>query len=238
MLACAGTAVAQSATELVQKNLAARGGAEKLAAIKTIAFTGKLVVGGEFELGYKEVRSRKGGAVRYDSTLQGMSQVQAWDGTTGWRLDPFQGRRDAEKMSADDARALADDGLIDGPLLASRSGGGTVTYLGREDFDGTDAYKLRVVRPDGAEYTYYLDPDTYLEIRVVETRTLRGAQQVTETEFGDYEQVDGVYFPFSIDQKSTTFGPFGGSKITIASAQANAPVVDSLFAMPSAGGSK
>jgi hypothetical protein len=232
LLLWAAPAGAQTAGDLVAKNLAARGGAEKLAALQSVEFVGKIVVGGDFELGYKEIRSRTGPSVRYDLTLQGITQVQAYDGKMAWRVDPFGGRRDAERMPADDARALADGGTIDGPLLSARADGSTVAYLGREDFDGTDAYKLRVVQKDGAEYTYYLDPDTYLEIKVVEERTLRGARQVNTSEYGDYELVNGVYFPFSISTQSGNLGPYGGEKITIASARANISPGAATFAMP------
>ena len=102
-------------------------------------------------------------------------------------------------MSADEARQLADAALIAGPLLASRTDGSKVQYLGREDFDGTLAYKLKVTQKDGDEFVYWLDPDTYLEIKVDETRRIRGAQQTTETELGDYEKVAGVYFPMSAE---------------------------------------
>jgi hypothetical protein len=70
--------------------------------------------------------------------------VQAYDGTGAWKINPFQGRKDAERMSADEARQFADEGLVEGALLASRSAGSQVQYLGREDFAGTLAYKLRV----------------------------------------------------------------------------------------------
>jgi len=110
--------------------------------------------------------------------------------------------------------------------------------LGREDFEGTDAYKLRVVKPSGVEYTYFLDPDTYLEIKVIETRKLRGARQVTVSEFGDYELVDGVYFPFSVES-----GPLGSiaaahQQLLIDHAEANVPAADTLFSMPAAPSTK
>ena len=238
LLLCPQAARAESGADLVAKNLAARGGAEKLAAISTIAFTGKLVYPGDFELTYKEMRRRKDGAARYEQSVEGLTLVQGFDGKTGWRINPFEGRRDAEQMTVDDTRALADDATIDGPLLSAKAAGSTVTYLGREDFEGTDAYKLRVVKPSGVEYTYFLDPDTYLEIKVIETRKLRGARQVTVSELGDYELVDGVYFPFSVES-----GPLGSiaaahQQLLIDHAEANVPAADTLFSMPAAPSTK
>lgn len=229
---------AQSAPDLVAKNLAARGGAEKLAAIASIEFTGKLVAPGDFELSYKETRARVGGRARLDSSIQGLTITQAYDGKVGWKINPFEGRRDPERLSSDEVQALADAATIDGPLLSSKASGSTVTYLGREDVDGTDAFKLRVLEPSGVEYAYYLDPDTYLEIKVIETRKIRGTPHVTSTEFGDYELVEGAYFPFSIESGAADSSPDQRATITIDAARANIAPPDSLFALPTAPASK
>ncbi|HEY4441944.1 MAG TPA: hypothetical protein VGN14_15910 [Candidatus Elarobacter sp.] len=225
---------ADDASDLVAKNLAARGGADKLAAITSLQFTGKLIVPGNYELSYKETRSRKHGATLIQSTIQGLTLVQGYDGNVGWRINPFEGRRDAERMSADETGALADDATIDGALLSAKAQGSAVSYLGREDFEGTNAYKLRVVLPSGAQYMYYLDPDTYLEIKVVETRLIRGARQVTQTSFGDYERVGGVYFPFDIESGPPDSVPAQHQKVIISAAKANVDAPDAMFAMPPA----
>ncbi len=238
LVGAAQAARADTSADLIAKNLAARGGAEKLAAISSLQFSGKLVVPGDFELAYKETRARKNDAARTDSTIQGLTLVQGFDGKVGWRINPFEGRRDAERMSEDDTRAFADDETIDGPLLSAKARGSTIAYLGREDFEGTDTYKLRVTEPSGVEYVYYLDPDTYLEIKVVETRELRGARQVTLTEFGDYELVNGVYFPFAVESGSIDSTSSGRNRIEIDSAKANVPVSDATFAIPMAPSAK
>jgi hypothetical protein len=236
-LLLARAAHAQSADELVAKNLAARGGAAKLAAISSIQFTGKMIQPGDFQLAYRETRAANG-AAKYEFTIQGLTIVQAYDGKTGWKINPFEGRRDPERMSADDTRALADDATIAGPLLDAKARGGTVTYLGREEFEGTDTYKLRVSYPSGVEYLYYLDPDTYLEIKIVETRKFRGAPQITLTEYSDYELVDGVYFPFAIESGAADSRSVDRQKTVIESARANVALTPATFAPPPAGGSK
>lgn len=222
-------AAAQTAPELVAKNLAARGGEAAFAALKSVAFDGKLIFPGDFQLTYHETRVADG-AVRVDAALQGLTLVQAYDGKGGWRINPFQGRKDAERMSDDEARSLADSGSIRGPLLSAAADGSTVTYLGREDFDGTDTYKLKVTQKDGDEFVYLLDPDSMLEVKMIETRRLRGALQVTEYELGDYEKVGGAYFPMSIES-----GPQGSAqkqRTIIASGTANGEAPASLFAQP------
>ena len=234
LVGCAAVpAGAQDAQSLVAKNLEARGGAAALDAIKSVSFDGRVVFPGDFEVTYKETRAKTGAgdADRVDFGLQGLDIIQAYDGHGGWKVNPLQGRKDAEKMSADEARALADEALIEGPLLAARKDGSRVDYLGREDFDGTNAYKLKVTQKDGDEFTYWLDPDTFLEIKVDETRKIRGAEQTTETELGDYEKVAGVYFPMSVD--SWTQGqPNQRQRTVIASGTANGAVAADYFAEP------
>lgn len=226
-------AAAQDAQTLIAKNLEARGGAAALAAIKNVSFDGRTIFAGDFEVTYKETRARLGPSDgdRVDYGVQGLDIIQAYDGHGAWKVNPLQGRKDAEKMSADEARALADAALVDGPLLASRTDGSRVEYLGREDFDGTLAYKLKVTQKDGDEFTYWLDPDTFLEIKVDETRKIRGAEETTETELGDYEKVAGVYFPMSVE--SWTQGqPNQRQRTIIATGTANTSLPADYFAEP------
>ncbi len=222
-----------SAEQLVAKNLEARGGAQAMAAIQSLESEGRLLAQGDFELKFKEVRKRvpAGTAVRDDLSVQGLTIVQAYDGTNGWRINPFQGRRDAEKMSGDEARSMADTGLIDGVLLSASTSKGRVTAEGMEDFDGTLAYKLKVVQPDGDEFVYLLDPDTFLEIKMVESRRLRGTLAVTDTELGDYEKVAGVYYPMAVDQWADGY-PNQRSRLVIEKATANVDAPASLFVQP------
>ena len=229
----ANPASAQDAQSLIAKNLEARGGAAAIDAIKSITFEGRTIAPGDFELTFKSAQARLGGgdAIRLDLGIQGLDLVQSYDGQVAWRINPFQGRKDAERMSVDDARQLADQALIEGPLLASRTDGSKVQYLGRDDFDGTLAYKLKVTQKDGDEFVYWLDPDTYLDIKVDETRRIRGAQQTTETELGDYEKVAGVYFPMSVESWSEG-QPNERQRTIIASGTANGPVNAAFFAEP------
>jgi hypothetical protein len=218
--------------ELVAKNIEAKGGATALQSLQSVRFTGKLLVNeGQIQFGYLQTKKRPG-AVRTDATLQGMTAVQAYDGKEGWKISPFQGRKDPEKLSADDLKSLIEDAEIDGPLVDWKAKGSTVDYLGTEDVDGTLAYKLKVVRKDGDVCFVYLDPDHFLEIRVLTQRIEHGAQTEVETDFGDYEKIGGVFLPFSVEAGSK--GSPDKQKIIIEKADANVPVDDALFRFPAA----
>ncbi|PYL66874.1 MAG: hypothetical protein DMF20_05190 [Verrucomicrobia bacterium] len=159
-----------------------------------------------------------------------MTQIEAYDGKEGWKVSPFFGRRDPERMSADDVKALVEDAEMDGPLVDWQAKGNTVEYLGTEDVDGTPAPKLKVTRKNGDVSFVYLDPDHFLEIRVLTQRTRHGAYEEIETDLGDYEKAGGVFVPTSID-----FGRKGGpdkQRIIIDKVEANVPVDDTIFHFP------
>jgi hypothetical protein len=222
--------VKETVDTLVAKNTEAKGGAQALAAVQSLKLQGKMVVNsGRLELGYVMVKKRPG-AVREEVTLQGMTKIDAYDGTEGWKISPFGGRKDPEKVSVDEAKALVEDSEIDGPLIDWKAKGSTVEYLGMEDVEGTLAHKLRVVRKNGDINYVYLDPDHFLEIRIITQRMENGAQVENETDIGDYEKINGVFFPFSLEG-----GPKGSTdkqKVIFEKAEANTPIDDSTFKFP------
>ena len=224
---------ALTADELVAKNLEARGGAARLAALKSLRVTGKVIFGGNggfsIEAQWAQVQKAPLG-LRNEVTIQGLTAVQAFDGKGGWTVSPFQGRIDAEHSSADEAKNFAQDADIAGPLLDFKQKGHKVEYLGTEDVDGTAAHKLRVSLKDGDVVYLFLDPDYFLAIREVRERHVRGSEEITETDIGSYGQVAGVFLPFSVET-----GPKGQerqARFTIETVEANVPVDDALFRFP------
>lgn len=216
--------------QLVAKNLEAKGGAAALAAIKSVRFEGRMLVNqGQLELKVTEIKERPG-KVRTDAVLQGMDLVQAYDGSGGWKIFPFQGRKDPERMSADESKSLVEETEIGGPFENWKNDGKTITYLGTEDVDGTQAHKLKVVRKNGDVSYVYLDPDYFLEIRIVDQRMEQGARVEVETDLGDYEKVNGVYFPFSVESGSK--GSSDKQKGIVEKAEANIAVDNSTFTFP------
>jgi hypothetical protein len=216
--------------ELVSKNIEAKGGAAALRDLQTVRFTGKLLVQqGQIQLAYMQIKKRPDES-RTEASLQGMTQIEAYDGKEGWRVSPFFGRRDPERMSADDVKALVEDAELDGPLVDWQAKGNTVEYLGTEDVDGTPAHKLKVTRKNGDVSFVYLDPDHFLEIRILTQRTRHGAYEEVETDLGDYEKAGGAFVPTSIE-----FGRKGApdkQRIIIDKVEANVPVDDTIFHFP------
>jgi hypothetical protein len=228
-LLAASAAHAIGVDDLIAKNAAARGGLDKIQAIKSLKMEGRLRFGGNFDLDFVQYQKAPD-STRSEATVQGLTQVQAWNGKEAWQISPFGGRKDPERMSAEDAKDLADDASISGALIDYKNKGSSIEYLGTEDVDGTNAHKLKVTLKSGDVDYVYLDPDHFLEIREISQRTVRGSESESITDFGDYEQVNGVYFPFAI--ASHRKGGDGGTEITIEKAEANPAVDDAMFAFP------
>jgi len=233
MVLAAPVALGSSAEELAAKNVEARGGIDKVHAIQSLRFSGKVLVnGGTLELGYLCLLKRPQ-SVRCEAALQGLTLVEAYDGTQAWKINPFQGRKDPEKLSADDAKRMGEDAAdFAGTLVDYKAKGYTLDYLGTEDVDGTEAHKLRVTRPNGDITYVYLDPDYFLEVRTVNRRIEHGVPHETVIDYGDYEKVNGVYFAFA--QESGPKDSTHRQKVQFDKAEANVTADDVLFHFPAA----
>jgi hypothetical protein len=217
--------------ELIAKHIEARGGIEKIKAIQSIRQTGKIRFGST-ELAFVHMIERPG-KVRNELSWQGLTSIDAYDGSVGWRVRPFDGRLDPEKVSADEKKSMELEADIDGPLVDYKAKGHTVEYLGTEDVDGTDAHKLKVTLKNGDVHYSYLDPDYFLEIRTLDQTRIRGTMEEYETDLGNYEQVNDVYFPFSVEIGAK--GQPKGQKITYEKGEGNVEIDDGSFHFPEAG---
>ncbi|HEY6248565.1 MAG TPA: hypothetical protein VI685_01315, partial [Candidatus Angelobacter sp.] len=102
---------------------------------------------------------------------------------------------------------------------------------GKEKVEGTDVYHLKITLKNGDIRNTYLDADSFLPIKTIAKTTIRGTEVELETAIGDYKQVDGIMFPFSIEQRPVG-GQGPGQKITFKKVEFNIPVEDSFFTMP------
>ena len=235
LIGCAGLTAAQSADELIARNIAARGGLESIKAITSVRISGKLETQGTV-LQYA-ADTKPDSIVRESLTLQGMDQIHVFDGSEAWQIDPFAGRRDPERMGEDDTRDLIEQYDFYRPLVDYERKGSKVEYLGHSTVDGDDALLLKVTLRNGDIVKCYLDPETYLEIRTERLMFVRGKVHQSFTNLGSYKKVNGVYFPFSM-VVGTPGDPANDYKLTLSKIEANVPMPDSEFKMPVNKGTK
>ncbi|MGA3194803.1 MAG: hypothetical protein ABSD39_07325 [Terriglobales bacterium] len=222
---------AQTVDEIIAKSVQARGGAEKLKSIQSIKSTATMALGPGMEAPGVLIQKRPALA-RLEFSVQGLTVVQAYDGTNAWQIMPFMGKKDPEVMSADEAKEVQEMADLDGPIVDYKSKGNQVELIGKENVEGTPAYKLKVTLKNGDVQTVYIDADSFLEIKEETKRMVRGTETNVESNIGDYKEVNGIIFPFAIE--SGVKGSAERQKLTITKIELNVPADDSIFKMPAA----
>ena len=230
---CAIPLSAQTADEIIAKFIKTTGGMEKINAVTTLRRTGKFIGGGGFEAGVLQENKRPN-KVREEFQIQGMAGINAYDGAKGWKIDPFEGKKDVEPLGEEELKSIVEDSDFDGPLVNYQQKGNKVEFTGMEPVEGTDAYKLKVTKSNGDIYYYYMDTDYYVPIKVDTVRMVRGEQREYETSIGDYKEVNGWYLPYSFE--SNVKGSPNKQKISYSKIEANVDLPDSRFTAP--GGAK
>jgi len=228
LLGFTGSSSAQTADELVAKNIAARGGAAKLHAINTMTMIATISFGPQASSPLT-VHAMRPDKIREDFIIDGRPSMRAYDGKIGWQEEPGQG---AEELTGGALENIRDEGenAIEGPLLDYAAKGNRVDYLGKETIDGKPCFKLRTTLKGGTTIVQYLDAKSMLEIHEEIDRDVNGKRILIVEDVGDYRDVDGVKLAHSFisgpkeDPRRT--------KLTIEKYTLNATVDPQLFAKP------
>lgn len=224
-----GQQPAPTVDEIISHYLKTVGGMEKIRAITSLRRTGKFIGGGGFEAAIAQ-ENKRANRVREEFSLQGMTGVNAYDGKKGWKIEPWNGKKDPEALGEEEMKSIVEDADFDGPLVNYKEKGNKIEFMGMDRFEGTDTFKLKVTRPNGDVYIYYLDTDYYVPIKVDTKRLVRGAEREYETALGDYKEVNGWFLPFSFETNAK--GSQDKSKIVYDKIEANVALDDSRFVMP------
>ncbi len=225
----AAPALAESLDDVLARNLEARGGKDAIKAVTSARITGTMTLGQGVEASFVWEWKRPN-KIRTEFTVQGMTGIQAFDGTTGWMVMPFLGKTEPEEMPAEETETIKEQADFEGPLVDWKEKGHQVELLGKEPVEGTDAWKLKLTRANGDVTTIYLDGEYYLEIKEEGTRKVRGQELEFETSIGDYKEVDGLMLAHSITSKAK--GMPMGQTITFQKIELDVPIDDARFAMP------
>ena len=220
---------AQTADEIVAKYIKTVGGADKIQAVKTLRHTGRFTGGGGFEAAIVE-ENKRSNMVRQEFSLQGLTGVNAYDGKTGWKIEPWQGKKDAEPLGEEEMKQIVEDSDFDGPLVNYQQKKNKIEFVGMKPVEGTDAFKLKVTLANGDVRYYYMDTDYYVPIKIDTKRMIRGAEREYETSLGDYKEVAGWYLPHSVEVNAK--GSQNKQKVTYEKIEANVPIDDSRFHIP------
>lgn len=224
-VACVSGAFAQTAEEIIARNLQAKGGVEKWKTIASVKMTGTLSAQGQDVP--MTVYTKRPNLLRQDITTPAGKAVQAFDGATAWVIPPGADTpREVSGPQADAARSNSD---FDGPLLDHAAKGHRVELIGREKVGAAEAYHLKLTRKDGGIEHYYIDVTSSLEVKRSAEMNAGGAKRMLESELSNYRAVDGVMVPHTMTQ-SVDGAPV--MQVKFSTVQFNVPMDDDLFRMP------
>jgi hypothetical protein len=215
------TANSQTLDEVIAKNIDAMGGKEKLLALNSMVMEGNMTFNGQ-ALPVKVTQLQNKGS-RLEITINGMVNYVIQTQDSGWTYFPIQGQTKPEAMPEAAIKELKDQLDIQSVLLNYKEKGHTVELVGKDDVEGTECFKIKVVTKSGMEQTFFIDPSNYYIIKAVTKTKATGQEREQAQNFSDYKKLDNGYvFPFSM----TGFGP-GELKIT--KIDVNPKVDESLF---------
>jgi len=229
-------ATAWTAAQLVEKNAAARGGAQAWRKVETMAWTGHVESAGRSgRTAPFLLEQKRPDRTRFEVTVDGQKSVRAFDGTTGWKRHPGStGRPEVQAFTPDELRFARGALGMGGPLMEHVARGATVTLAGLQEIEGRQAYALGLRLPSGGVARVWIDAETFLELRYDrEFVDSGGRTAVTSVAFGDYREVEGLQLPFSV----RTSAPDGRSRDTLVIERVtlNPILNDRTFARPGSG---
>jgi hypothetical protein len=210
--------------EVIRKNLEAHGGLDKIKAIKTLKCTGKAVfAGGQIEAPLVW-RSKRPLRYRTEIQIQGQQMVEAFDGKTKWIIGG--GNPNPQPSDPEGSRSAAESSdIVESPLVNFKEKGNTVDLLGKEDVDGSPAYKFKATLESGSVRMVYVDAKSFLTVKTV----TKVKELEAESKLSNYKRVDGVMIAFT---NSIKINRQPIMQMIYDKVEVNVPLDDSLFTMP------
>ena len=226
-MACIAAVQAQTADEIIDNYFEIIGGKDAWRNIEIVKMSGKAQVQGlEFPM---TITMKKPGKVYQEIEFNGKKMVQAFDGTTGWAINPMAMQMEPTKLPEDQLEQF-EDLKVEDELLDYAGKGHSVAYEGTEDVSGTNCHKIKLTKKSGDVEYHFFDTDSGIKIMqrsFVKSGPAEG--QAAETYMSSYDEVNGLYFPFEMEsrvQGQTVF------QAVMTSISIDADVSDDLFAFP------
>lgn len=223
------TAEELTAEAVVERYLAARGGAERWRALEALELTGTYAAFSFYEP-FRLIRAR-GDLYRLDYQVLGSPAVRARDAQGPWGLDPLLWPTAAHVTEGPYKGQLEREAIFAPPLLDHAERGISVALVGEGEVEGRPTIDLRLTFPGGAEEIWHLDPESWLEVAVDATIVdfTQGPNPLQRrTFFDDFRTVGGLVLPHQVDHE------FGArlEAMTVERVRVDPELDDAEFAAP------
>ena len=234
-----------TAAQIVEKNVAARGGRAAWAAVQAMSWKGKMGAGagtyttvspaGKLQTKTREEAQlpftldfKRPQKTRLELEINGQTAVQVYDGEQGWKFRPYLGKSGWDPYTPEELKKAAAEPGIEGLLINYAAKGSRVETDGVDKVEDHDAYKLKVTLKDGQVRHVWLDGQSFLDIKVDGTpRRLDGKPRPVEIYLRDFKPVQGVMIPHRVE--TAVQGVKNKERIEIDNVTVNPILNDRLF---------
>jgi hypothetical protein len=227
--------LAKTAAEVIDRNVAARGGLDAWRKVDTMVWLGHLEHGGRETQRIPFVMTlKRPNLTRFELKEQFSQFTRIFDGAHGWKLRPgSDGRPETKAFSPEEANFARTEFAIDGPLIDYQAKNVTAELDGIETVDGRKAYRLSLKLPSGGERRVWIDIKTNLDIRYDRpaTNPLKPGAPVS-IYYSNYGDADGVQVARSIETGVDAGGAEAGDRLVIDRVLVNPKLDDGTFAPP------
>lgn len=210
---------AQTLDEIIAKNIAARGGMEKIKKLKTLINECTINAQGA-DMPIKFTIAHKRG-FRMDFTVMGMDNYMFCNTKAGYGYSPIQGQKAPEALPADAVKGMQPQFDMEGEFINTKEKGITLTLQGEEDVDGTKCFKILCINADKSEKRIFIDNESFQIIKEVSKVNVNGKDTEVSQEFSNFQATDGYTIPMEFSS------PYGNIKIK--KAIFNSEIPDSTF---------
>jgi hypothetical protein len=222
-----------TAAQIVDKNVAARGGLDAWRKIQSMAWAGHIEAPSapapRIPFFLEQKRPNK---TRFEVKAQNQISLRTFDGTTGWKVRPSaSGKPEVQPFTSEELSFARDGQGIDGLLIDHAKKGLAVGLDGIDEVEGRKAYRLTVTLPSGVGHHVWVDAETFLDIKYERpTRNSRGQAGTTSVFYRDYRTVEGLQIPLTIETGSDSGK--APDKMVIERIALNPRLDDRMFARP------
>jgi outer membrane lipoprotein-sorting protein len=221
---------AQTADDVINAYLKARGGLAKIKAVQTERVTCVITFAPGVE-GPMIVERKRPLKMHMEITINGQSLIRVYDGkSTGWIYNPFAPNPAVVPMTPADISGIADEADFEGPFVDYTAKGNQIEYAGKEQIDGKIVHKLKLTDKQGDVSFFFFDASTGLIMKWQGKRKVGDKELPWETYFRDFREVNGLQYPFLVESAAADSDQI--QKITATKIETNIPLNDSRFARP------
>ncbi|TLV00809.1 outer membrane lipoprotein-sorting protein [Dyadobacter luticola] len=225
---CFNVITAQNLDDIIAKHIKAMGGAEKLSKLKSMKITADMdVMNMKVPITTTIIQDQ---GFRSETTVQGMTVVQAINGNTGWAINPMTGQTKATALPEEAIKSMAAETDLTG-LYNYKEKGYILTLDGEEDLAGAKVYKVSMTLKNGIKRLNYISKDTFYILKIIVHANMNGQDVTSENTQSDFRQVDGVTYPFK-SEVTTSAMPGTTMALAIKTLEVNPKIDPSIFTMP------